>query len=80
MEHPEVAYRLAVERQLELERAVDASRRRSPGRGRLTTILAAVATGLARRPTSLFRSVPRETCAGPPVRDLTHRPSNSSTR
>ena len=54
MEHPEVAYRLAVERQLELERAVAASRRRPPSRVRFTPILSLVAARLARRPASLF--------------------------
>ncbi len=57
MEHPEVAYRLAVERQLELERAVAASRNRVPGRWRIATILGAVATRLIRRPASLFARV-----------------------
>jgi hypothetical protein len=54
MEHPEVAYRLALERLLELERAVAASRRRPPGRGRFTTILGAVVARLPRRAESLF--------------------------
>jgi hypothetical protein len=54
MEHPEVAYRLARERQLELERVDDASRRRPAGRGRFTTVLGVVAARLARRRASLF--------------------------
>jgi hypothetical protein len=52
MEHPEVAYRLAVERQLELERAVTASRH--PASGRFSAILGAIAARLARRLASLF--------------------------
>jgi hypothetical protein len=54
MEHPEVAYHLAVERQLDLERAVAASRRRPPAHARFATIIGGVARRLARRPAPLF--------------------------
>lgn len=63
MEHPEVAYRLAVqhqlelERQLEFERAVVASRDRVPARWRIAAILGAMATRLIRRPASLSAPV-----------------------
>lgn len=64
MEHPEVAYRLALEHQLELERAAAVSRRRPPPRFRFAALLGEVAVRLARRPASLFerphaRPVPR---------------------
>ncbi len=57
MEHPDVAYRLAVEHQLELERAVAASRSRRPVRRRFTAIVGALARRSARRPVSLFEQL-----------------------
>jgi hypothetical protein len=79
MEHPEVAYRLARNHQLELERAVAASRRSRPTRGRFAAILGAMAPRLLRRPASVFDRLHREAPAEAPFQ-ATHRSSISSTR
>jgi hypothetical protein len=67
MEHPEVAYRLALDRQLELERAVATSRRSRPTRGRFAAILGAMAPRLLRRPASVFDRLHREARPEAPI-------------